>query len=273
MIKKAIIATAAVGLLGAFFLGRDVCSYVGTSATMVRDSVTDQIPTEFQIERARRMLKGLVPEIDRNVHTIAREQVEVQDLNEQIAHAEGRLAKEKVAIKRLTNDLQGGNEVFHYASQKFTRDQVKTDLNHRFERYRTHEGTLASLREMRDARQRTLEGARQNLANMMAQKQNLEVQLEKVEAKLRMLEAQQTASQYSFDSSKLSRAKKLISYLDKRMEIGSQYIDAKGEWTGALEIPVFEDDPVDDDIVDQVTAYFSEQEAQDAPQVAAVPTE
>ena len=270
MIKKAIITTAGVALLGAFFFGRDVVSYVSTSAHMVRDSVTEQIPPEFQIERARRELKNLVPDIVRNVETIAHEQVEVEELDNQIAGAEKRLGQEKVAIKRLAVDLKSGNGIFHYASRSFTRDQVKTDLSNRFERYRTHEGTLGSLRDMRDARQRTLEGARQNLENMVAMKQRLEVKLENVEAKLKMLEAQQTASRYAFDNSRLSRAKKLIDYLDKRLAVAAKVMDAKGEW--AVEIPLTEG-PIDDDIIDEVTEYFAEDEVGETTQVAVLPSE
>ncbi len=270
MIKKAIIATVGVTLLGAFFFGRDVVSYVSTSAHMARDAVTDQIPPEFQIERARRMLKNLVPDIERNVHIIAVEQVEVEDLDRQIAKAEERLGKEQVAIKRLTTDLRTEDRIFHYASRSFTRNQVKTDLSNRFDRFRTHEATVGSLREMRDARQRTLDSARQNFENMIAKKKELEVRLENVEAKMKMLEAEQNASHYAFDNSRLSRAKSLIDYLDKRLKVAEQVLNAKGEWT--VDIPVIEG-PVDDDIVDQVTEYFAEKDAADALQVAAVRSE
>ena len=43
------------------------------------------MPIEFQIERARDMIKDLVPEIRKNMHVIAKEEVEVKRLDEQIA--------------------------------------------------------------------------------------------------------------------------------------------------------------------------------------------
>ena len=252
MIKKAIVGSMALLLLGAFFFGRDLLSYATTSACWVRDSVTEQVPIEFEIERARKMVRDLVPDIRKNMRVITREEVEVERLEKQIEQAEQRLASEKANILRLKTDLQSGDQVFHYASRQYTRDQVKRDLSQRFDRFKTHEATLASLYEIRDARRRSLEAARQKLEGMLAAKRQLEVEVENLEAKLKMLEAAQTTSDYVFDDSRLSRVKSLIGDLHKKLEVAQKMVDAEGHFMG--EIPLT--DPVPEDIVDEVTGYF-----------------
>jgi len=258
MIKKAIVASAALVLLGGFFFGRDLFSYATTSACWVRDSVTDQVPIEFEIERARKMVRDLVPDIRKNMRVITQEEVEVERLKKKIDQAETRLAAAKTNIVRLKTDLQSDTNVFRYASHDYSREQVKRDLSQRFERFKTHKATLASLYEIRDAREKSVEAAHQKLEGMLAAKRQLEVEVENLEAKLKMLEAAQTTSDYVFDDSRLSRVKTLIGDLHNKLEVAQKMVDAEGKFVG--EIPL--SDPVPDDIVDQVTEYFDGVEAE-----------
>ncbi|MEZ6070151.1 MAG: hypothetical protein R3C10_07685 [Pirellulales bacterium] len=268
MIKKIVIATVAGTLVTGFFFGRDAASYVCTSAGQVRDSVRNSVPVEFEIERARKMVQNLVPDIRKNMHLIAKEEVEVERINEQIARAEEDQAKQKAELMTLQTDLKSGAGVFQYAGRSYSKEQVKVDLSRRFNRYKTQDVTLASLREMRDAREQSLTAAQDKLQNMLAAKRELGVQLESLEAKLRMVEAKQAASDFAVDDSQLSRAKQLVSDLRTRLDVAERLVDSEGQIID--EIPLDEETP--DDIVDQVTEYFTPAaeapQATEAPQVA-----
>ena len=80
MIRKTLFLGAAVLLLAALFTGRGLVSYVTTAVDKVEDQFKSNVPVKFEIERARRMLKDLTPEIERNMHLIAREEVEIAKL-------------------------------------------------------------------------------------------------------------------------------------------------------------------------------------------------
>lgn len=257
MIKKMILGAVVAVLAAGFFLGRDAASYVRTSVGRLKDSVRNNVPTEFQIERARGMIKGLVPEIRKNMHAIAKEEVEVEQLQKQIADTESRLAKEKGDLLRLKTDLETGESVFHYASRTYTVGQVKVDMSRRFERYQTGEATLASLREIFDARRKTLEAARQKLEGTLAEKRRLEVEVENIEAQLQVLVATQTTNQYNFDDSKLGRVKELIADLRTRLDVNERLINSEGYFHD--EIPL-DGDAAAEDIVDQVAEYFGQSE-------------
>jgi len=254
MIKRVIVGTGVALLLGLLFFGRDVFSYVRTSAGYVKDSVRETVPMEFQIERARHMIKGLVPEIRKNMHVIAKEEVEVEQLEKQIADATGKLAKDKEEVLRLRSDLATGKEAFTYASREYKASQVKIDLVNRFQRYKTSEATLASLEEICGARQRSLEAARQKLEGMLAEKRQLEVDVENLDARLQMVAAAQTTSDYNFDDSKLGRAKELIADLRTRLDVASKLVNAEDYFQD--EIPL--DEPAPENIVEQVSEYFEE---------------
>jgi chromosome segregation ATPase len=178
MIKKGILAGVAAILLAGFFFGRDACSYMSTSAGWVKDSVKSSVPMEFEIERARTMIKGLVPDIQKNMHVIAKEEVEVERLEKQIAQAETKLNTDRASLLRLKSDLASNQDRYEYGGRAYTVSQVKLDLANRFERYKTGDATLASLREIHDARQKSLDAARQKLEGMLAAKRQLEVDVE-----------------------------------------------------------------------------------------------
>ena len=252
MIKKAIVAGVGVCLVSMAFFGRDAFSYFRTSAGRVKDSVRNSVPLDFEIDRARRMVKELVPDIRKNMHVIAQEEVEVEKLHKQIAQTESRLGKERAEIVRLKDDLGSGNSMYHYAGRQYTATQVKCDLANRFERFKTTDATLASLKDIEQARVRSLAAAREKLEGMLAAKRKLEVDVEHLEARLKMVEAAQTTSDYAFDDSRLSRVKELITDLRTRLDVAERLTSAEGSFHG--EIPLTE--VQSDNLLDEVTEYL-----------------
>ncbi len=252
MIKKGFFAAGGLALLSVIFFGRDAASYVSTSASRVKDSVRDSVPIEFEIDRARKMVHNLVPEIRRNMHVIATEEVEVERLQRQIADAKTSLDRDRAEIMRLRTDLSEGREVYRYVHRTYTANQVKEDLARRFDRFKTSDATLASLRDIHDARLRSLDAAHQKLAGMLAAKRQMEVDVENLEARLKMVEVAQTTSQYNFDDSRLARVKQLVSNVRTRLRVAEKLVNADVKY--ADEIPLEALTP--DDILDQVTDYF-----------------
>jgi predicted nucleic acid-binding Zn-ribbon protein len=253
MIKKVILVGVGGAILFGLLVGTHAMSYVRTSFGYVKQSAQEAIPIEFQIERARGLIKDLVPEVRKNMHVIAKEEVEVQRLEQQIADSEARLVKEKDQIIRLKSDLAEAKSVYHYASRTYTPGEVKTDLTNRFERFKTADATLASLKEIRNAREKSLEAARQKLEGMLAAKRQLQVEIENLEARSQMIAAAQTTSNYQFDDSRLGHVKELIANLKTRMEVAEKLVNAEVNFND--EIPL--DKPNTEDIVDQVTEYFA----------------
>ena len=75
MIKRAILVVTGLGLTTLVLFGRDAASYVSTSYHRVTESVQDRVPVDFQIDRAKQMVRDLDPEIRRSMHVIAKEEV------------------------------------------------------------------------------------------------------------------------------------------------------------------------------------------------------
>jgi peptidoglycan hydrolase CwlO-like protein len=252
MIRKSIFLASGLALAAVVFFGRDAASYVWTSAGRVKESVQNSVPIEFEIDRARRMVDNLVPDIRRNMHVIAKEEVEVERLKKEIADSEQRLQKDRGDLVRLRTDVKEGKSIYHYAGRQYLPDAVKADLARRFERYKTNDATLASLRDIHQARLLSLDAAQQKLEGMLAAKRQLEVDLENLEARLKMVEVAQTTSDYQFDDSRLARVKDVVGDIRTRLNVAEKLVDTDGRFQG--EIPL--EEPAPENIADQIADYF-----------------
>ena len=254
MFKRALLVVGGAALLGTFLFGRNAVSYVATGAGMVKDSVKDSVPISFEIERARSMIRALEPDIRKNMHVIAKEEVDIENLEKQIATTEKRLGKDKTELMRLKADLASGKDVFQYAGRSYSEKQVRSDLSNRFARFKTSEATLASLNEIYQARQRSLEAARMKLEGMRVAQKQLEADVENLEARLKAVEVAQTTSNYNFDDSQLARSKDLINDLRARLQVAEKLVNSEEYLPG--EIPL--DEKSSEELIDEVTSHFEE---------------
>jgi chromosome segregation ATPase len=129
---------------------------------------------------------------------------------------------------------------------------VETDLTNRFERYQTRDATLDKLEKILDARRRGLEAAQEKLAAMIAAKRQLEVQVENLEAKLKMVEVAKAASDFQIDDSQLSRTRQLLSDIEARIEVDAQMINADDIVVDEIQL---EDPEEGAGILDRITEY------------------
>lgn len=257
MLKKVIIGGISAVVLSTLVFGRDVVSYIKTAGCSARDAIKSEVPIEFQIQRARDMVENLIPDIRQCMHVIAEEEVNVEQLQRDIAKAESELGKQKGEILALNQAVGQGQQSYRFASRTYTAADVKRDLAARFERFKTAESTLGSKKQILTAREKSVVAAREKLENMLNEKRDLEVQIENVDAKLKTMQAQRTAASVNLDNSQLARAKKLIGDLNKQLEVSQRVLDAEGKFTGL--IPVETGNLIPEDLSSQINDYFGKE--------------
>lgn len=264
MLKKALLGLGLAGLVGAFVLGHEAVSYVRTGCQNMRNAVKAEVPIEFEIERARTLVDGLVPDIRKCMHLVAEQQVDIERLHEQLVAKESDLSKQKQAIMALRTDLSSGKGAYIYARFSYTAEDVKRDLASRFERFKSAEEVLAADRKILSAREQTLLANREKLDSMMQAKKELEVKLEQLMARIHTVKAAETVSKLAIDDSNLSHARKLIADLNKQLDVKQKMLDVEGKFVGLIPVETIAT-PVARDLDQQIDAYFSHQvEEEDA---------
>jgi chromosome segregation ATPase len=254
MIKKSLMAGVVLFGVAALLYATEAGSYAMTYLRRARHAVKNSVPLDIELDRARGAVTELLPDIRQNMHVIAEEEVEVAHLRESIAEANNSLGEQRDQILTLRRDLDKGDEQFHYAGRTYHRNEVKTDLARRFERFRNAEEIVKSKEKILAAREKSLQANRDKLEGMIAARRDLEVQVENLEARLRMVQAAQTSSNLTFDDSQLARAKKLIGDLRKRLDVSQRMLDAEGRFTDLIPL---DEASVPEDILEQIDEHFS----------------
>jgi hypothetical protein len=261
MVKKGIVLGVAAAVLLGLLFGREGYSHVKTSLGVVRQSVRESVPVDYEISRARQMIRDLDPEIHRNMHLIAKEEVEVKHLRDQLSEAEKQLVKNRADIERLTGDLRNGGRSFVYCGRSYSAKQVENDLTRRFEQYKVKEATLGKLTQVLAARDRGLEAGREKLKAMQAAKGQLEVDVANLEARMEMVKVAQSTSEFNFDDSRLSRTKELVRDIGARIDVAEKLVNTETTYPGQISLDEAEEGG---DITEQITAYFEASKKADA---------
>jgi DNA repair exonuclease SbcCD ATPase subunit len=256
MVKKGLLG-AALGA-GSLFLvfGTSAPSYVKTAFHKVRQNVNDSVPPQFEIDRARQDIENLKPMFDQNKETLARAEVEAENLESEVGTMQANLEKAKQNILAMQQKLKTGD--FRLTGHvNDTAENVRADLAQKLDHYDYTSDTLKQKQEILRAKHKIIKAAHDQLSNLKQQKSTLLAKLANIEARLRVLEATQTKNEFNFDDgSTLSRAKQTIADLEKRLSVMAHRAEIDGRY-GDVDSPSSYVDP-HRDVVKEVEEKFGD---------------
>jgi peptidoglycan hydrolase CwlO-like protein len=213
----------------ALLFGTSAPSYVKTAFHRVRHNAKAAVPIEFEIDRARQEVADLEPAIKKNIEAVVNEEVEIEHLNAEILATRENLEKEGRTIAAL-RDMLGTGGTLRTGGISYTPEEVKSDLTRRFDHYKAVKKILADRQETLKIRKLNLAAAKEKLNNMQESKKALATKIEGIDARLKQIEATQSANEFNLDESALARVKKTVSELDKRLEVMARVVEAEGRF-------------------------------------------
>jgi hypothetical protein len=251
-LKRTVIVGVGAFLLGGLLLGKDLVSYVSSSAKSVQTAVKDSVPIEFELRRARDLLEEIIPEMHANIHLIAQEEVEVAALKTDITKSEESISEEKVRIAKLRNALDVQQAKYTFGDKEYSRSFVKEDLSSRFERFKESELVLAGKKRLLSTRENSLQAAMNLLEQTKGRKRLLEDKIESLASQYRLVKAASIGTNIQVDNSKLAQTEKLIAQIKKRLDVAERVLAHESQFVQT--IPV--DAVVETDLLTQVDEYF-----------------
>ncbi|HAC90238.1 MAG TPA: hypothetical protein DCF63_06330, partial [Planctomycetaceae bacterium] len=250
--------TLIAGLVGVGMTALGVWSYVRTGVNVAGQTVRENVPLDWEIKRARQMIEDLKPEIAKNMQVVAKEEVSVQRLSQEITTKQSLLTKGREDILRLKDDLKSGAARFVYAGRHYTQEQVKDDVANRFKQFQVHEQTMQKLNQILVAREKNLDAARRKLDEMLAAKRELEVEIENLQARMTMVQVAQTSNPISLDDSHLSGTRRLLDEISTRIDVAERMAASEGALEGSIPL----EEVTTSDVLQELTAYFGEGRAE-----------
>ena len=250
--KTGLVVIVCLCLVGGFLFGKDLLSYVRSSAKSVQTAVKDAVPIDFELKRARDMLEEIIPEMHANIRLIAQEEVEIAALKTDIAKSEKMSADEQRRIRKLRQALETSKESYTFGDKQYPRDYVKKDLAERFDRFKESELILASKERVLTAREKSLLATMQLLDNTRAEKRTLEAKIEGLESQWRLLKASAVGSHIQVDDSKLAKTQKLIDQIKKRLDVAERVLAHESKFVESIQVETI----TEKDLLSQVDDYF-----------------
>jgi chromosome segregation ATPase len=222
-----LLSGAVLGGAGFLFLGTDFPSYLRTMASSVRESVTGAIPVEIELKRAEGLIRQIDPQIDRCKLDLARAQIELENLQNSIAHLETVTGAEekklKVGAKLLSGD--GAAEVM-LASDSGAHRRINADLARTKDSYVNNVAILKVKRALIERQTRAVEAASQRLDSVRTERGALEDQVATLKTQKMQVEALTAQSKrFNLDDSALSQAKEVISHVKERLDVAQRMLE------------------------------------------------
>jgi hypothetical protein len=259
-IKRGLLVVAGGALLGGLVFGTDIFSYIRSSARWTRTAVKDSVPVEFELKRAHDLLEDIIPEIHQNIRLIAREEVEIAALKDDLEKSDEAFSVEKQRIQNLRNALNIQKVSYAFGSRQYSRQELKQDLAWRFDRFKEAEVVLASKQRMLKTREAGLGGAMHLLEKTRSQKRLLASKIQALEAQHRMVKAASVGSGIHVDNSKIAQTEKLISNIKRRLDVAERILAHESHFVQTIPI----DGVKEVDLLMDIDTYFSEPKSKTA---------
>jgi peptidoglycan hydrolase CwlO-like protein len=252
-IKIGVIGVLVVGVLGFVFFGSDLASYVRSSANQVRRAAKDNVPLEFELQRAQDMLDDIIPEMHANIRMIAQEEVELVSLKRDIAASEESVTQQCAHVRRLRDNLAIQPAGYSTTGQSDQRRRATEELSRRFASLQEAEVVLEGKKRLLETRKQSLAAAMQMLDRTRNRKVVLEDKIEALTAQHRLVQAAAAGSQFQLDGSALAKTEKLIDQIQKRLDVAERVLAHEAKFVETIPVNT----PNEEELLAEVSEYLS----------------
>jgi peptidoglycan hydrolase CwlO-like protein len=259
MVKKVVLVGLGVALLVTLLFGTRVTSYTATAIGQMRQRIDDTVPVEFKLKDARNQLAKLDPEVNQMKYEFARQQLRVDRLQEEVVAAREGLDEQLAGIVRLKDHLDSGETMFVSRDRSYSVTEVQADLKRRWDLYKTSQAIVDTKAQVLTAQQAGLDAARQKIAETESKREQLEVEIAQLEARMKLVEVAKTASDLHFDDSRISRLRESLDDIRSRIEVEEHLLDAvDGESFNGIPL---EEEVATGDVINEIDAFLSTRSA------------
>jgi len=231
MLRKIALASLAV-VAGLFILNSThLGSYAKTAWNKVRTAAKAQVPLEYQLETIRNEVSQFMPEMKKQISSLAYETVKVKELRDDISEIRASLGKQGDRILAMKNDLQSRPEKTSLEGRTASTDRLRNRLERALTAYKTCGAELKAKENLLEAKEQALAFEQEKLASMKAQKEQWEVEIARMETELKTLRLAQTKCSFQLDDSKFSTIKGMIADVKNQIKVQQTENDMWGAFS------------------------------------------
>ncbi len=232
--KMLFLTGAVLGGSGLLLFGTDLGSYLGTMASSVKEGVEGQIPVDFEIKRAEKLIVQIDPQIENCKRDVARAEVELEELQASVTNLEKSVGQEEKRLKSGARLLGGdGTAQVALASDVLTRRRVEHDLQRTMDSYKNNQTILKTKRALIERQTEAVEVAKQRLGAVRAEKETLIDQVRALRTQQQWIETMGASQKrFDLDDSALSQAKEALTKVQKRLDVAQKMLENDMAFSG-----------------------------------------
>lgn len=219
MIKKLLLLAAVGGLAFVGIRATKMGSYARTEVSALGEWADEQIPVEKKIATMRKEVSGLDRDIEAVKDELAKEIVEVRELNTNTAQFRAQIENEQKSILARGEQLKDATEKVTVGKLTISVPEAKDQLQRDVSRHVNRKKQLASMEQSLGHRERIKDSLEKQLDGMVKQKQELAAAIDAVEAEYKSLQLQQIESKYQTDDSRLAKIKESLRGMRKKLDV------------------------------------------------------
>ncbi len=227
LLKWTLISAAGFGAVGYFLFGDNVMNYVGTMASSIKEGVRGQIPIEFELKRAEKLIRDIGPQIHQCKVEVARAEVRLENLIGEVEHLEGDVSRAERKLKAGAEVLASsdGRVSYQLAGATYSRERVQVDLERTFESYKTHSALLQSKKALIQREERAVGAARGKLVAVQAEESRLKDLVGQLLTQKAQIDAMKASSKhFELDDSALGEAKRVLAEVKERLDVAQKVL-------------------------------------------------
>jgi chromosome segregation ATPase len=194
-------------------------SRVRTEIAGMKKAYEDATPPEKDIARIKADIKLLDVEIQKLIKPLAAENVHVQQLREQIGETQAKQSQAKELLQARAAAIKNATEQVTFGDKTLPVGVAKAELADGVKRYTATQKSLDALEATLAARERIRDTLEKQLEALKAQKVELAVAVEALDAEVALLKLQQTESRHQTDGTHLARVKESIRELKTKVAV------------------------------------------------------
>ena len=233
MFKKAMIAglAVAVGVAVLAWLSPKLISTIRYEAGQAVESVEDSVPLETEIGRLRGEVKRLETDEHHYYDQVAKQAVDVDKLRKDVDDTAANMDNQWKNIEAMRASL--GDDVktsFRFRNRIYSREEVTDQLARDFKSYESCEKELKAKKDLLNAREKSLAASEDQLGSLKGTRRDMEVELAKLEADLKLVRLKEAQDSVKVDDSEYARVRADIAKLRDRVSEKQKALDYQGKF-------------------------------------------
>ncbi len=253
--RRVLVGIAGSALAVGLLFGTNALSYMRTAGKEVRTAANDAIPAEFKLQTARDMLSDEVePQLREMKHVVAEGQVEVERLTAKLEERADQVAKLRDVLNERYSLYESGEASVKIGTVSYSRDQVKLDMQDRYQEVTMLESTLQSEKEVLAAKKVALAENEKKITELLRAREELSLKIQELEARVSAVAAQATIAQSEFDESALKNVRALLDSVEQKVDVQEREMSMSLKAETTHRIPSSDEAPATS--VDEISAYL-----------------